>query len=81
MNIAKVLAVYRMSPLRLVVEAEDGTVVELSLKEIEEGAHRVSDVAWKDLLETYQLFTCQATRRQGVRLARSARHHRLPARD
>jgi hypothetical protein len=81
MKIAKVLAVYRVSPLLLVVEAEDGTVVELSLKDIEEGAHRLSDVAWKDLLETYQLFTCQATRRQGVRLARSARHHRLPARD
>jgi hypothetical protein len=81
MNIAKVLAVYRVSPLRLVVEAEDGTVVELSLKAIEEGAHRVSDGAWKNLLETYQLFTCQATRRQGVRLARSARHQRPPARD
>ena len=75
------LAVYRVSPLLLVVEAEDGTVVELSLKEIEEGGHRVSDVAWKELLETYQLFTCQATRRQGVRLPRSARHHRPPARD
>jgi hypothetical protein len=81
MNIAKVLAVYRVSPLRLVVEAEDGTVVELSLKDIEDGAHRLSDVAWKDLLETYQLFTCQATRRQGMRLARSARHQRPPARD
>jgi hypothetical protein len=81
MQIAKVLAVYRVSPLLLVVEAEDGTVVELSLKEIEEGDHRLSDVAWKELLETYQLFTCQATRREGVRLARSARHHRPPARD
>ena len=81
MNIAEVLAVYRMSPLRLVVEADDGTVVELSLKEIEEGAHRLSDVAWKDLLETYQLFTCQAARREGVRLTRSARHQRPPARD
>jgi hypothetical protein len=81
MNIAKVLAVYRMSPLRLVMEAEDGTVVELSFKAIEDGAHRLSDVAWKDLLETYQLFTCQATRRQGVRLPRRARHHRPPARD
>ena len=81
MQIAKVLAVYRVSPLLLVVEAEDGTVVELSLKEIEEGSHRLSDVAWKELLETYQLFTCQATRREGVRLARSARHHRPPARD
>jgi hypothetical protein len=76
-----VLAVYRVSPLLLVMEAEDGRVVELSLKEIEDGGYRLSDFAWKDLLETYQLFTCQATRREGVRLARSARHHRPPARD
>jgi hypothetical protein len=81
MHIAKVLAVYRVSPVLLVVEAEDGAVVELSLKAIEDGAHRLSDVAWKDLLETYQLFTCQATRREGVRRARRARHHRPPARD
>jgi hypothetical protein len=81
MQIAKVLAVYRVSPLLLVVEAEDGTVVELSFKEIEDGGHRLSDVAWKELLETYQLFTCQAMRREAVRLPRSARHHRPPARD
>src|SRR5918996_3839342 len=81
MQIAKVLAVYRVSALLLVVEAEDSTVVELSLKELEEGGHRLSDVAWKDLLEKYQLFTCRATRREGVRLARSARHQRPPARD
>jgi hypothetical protein len=81
MKIATVLAVYRVSPLLLVMEAEDGTVVELSLKEIEDGGYRLSDFAWKDLLEKYQLFTCQATRREGVRLARSARHHRSPARD
>jgi hypothetical protein len=80
-KIAKVLAVYRVSPLLLVMEAEDGTVVELSLKEIEDGGHRLSDVAWKDLLEKYQLFTGQGTRREGVWLARSARHHRPPARD
>jgi len=81
MQIAKVLAVYRVSPLLLVMEAEDGRVVELSLKEIEEGHHRLSDVAWKDLLQKYQLFTGPAPRRKGVRLARSARHHRPPARD
>ena len=81
MTIAKVLAVYKTAPIVLVVEAEDGTVVELSLKEIEDGGYRLSDFAWKDLLEKYQLFTCQATRREGVRLARSARHHRPPARD
>jgi hypothetical protein len=81
MKIAKVLAVYRVSPVLLVVEVDDGTLAELSLKEIEDGAHRLSDVAWKDLLETYQLFTAPATRREGVRLPRSARHHRPPARD
>jgi hypothetical protein len=81
MKIAKVLAVYRVSPALLVVEAEDGSVAELSFQEIEDGAHRLTDVAWKDLLGTYQLFTCQATRRQGVRLPRSARHYRPPARD
>jgi hypothetical protein len=81
MKIAKVLAVYRVSPVLLVMEAEDGTVAELSLKELEEGGHRLSDVAWKDLLEKYQLFTCQATPREGVRRARSARQPRPPARD
>jgi hypothetical protein len=81
MHIAKVLAVYRVSPMLLVLEAEDGTVVELSLTEIEEGGHRLSDVAWKDLVVTYQLFTCQAPRRGGVRRAPSARHHRPPAQD
>jgi hypothetical protein len=81
MEIAKVLAVYRVSPLRLVVEAEDGTVAELSLRDIEERRHHLSDAAWKDLVVTYQLFTCQAPRREGVRRARSARQHRPPARD
>lgn len=60
MDIAKVLAVYRLSPLLLVVEAEDGTVGELSLKELNEGSHRLSEVAWKDLLEDYQVFTCRS---------------------
>ena len=63
MTIAKVLAVYRVAPLLLVVEAEDGTVVELSLKELQDGGHRLSAVAWKDLLEGYQLFTCRPTPR------------------
>ena len=81
MQIAKVLAVYRVSPLLLVMEAENGMVVEVSLHDIAEGRHRLCDVAWKDLVQTYQLFTGPAPRREGVRLARSARHHRPPARD
>jgi hypothetical protein len=81
MNITKVLAVYRLSPLLLVVEAEDGTVVELSLKELQDGGHRLSDVAWKDLLEDYQLFTCRTMPREALRRARSARQQNPPARD
>ena len=79
MEMAKVLAVYRLSPLRLVVEAEDGTVVELSLKELTAGGHRVSDGAWKARLEDDQLFTARATPRKESRQARSARQPRPPA--
>jgi hypothetical protein len=81
MQIAKVLAVYRVSPLLLVVEAEDGTVTELSLQELQEGGYRLSAVAWKDLVEKYQLFTCRATPGEASRRARSARQPRPPARD
>lgn len=63
MDIVKVLAVYRVSPLLLVVEAEDGTVAELSLTELHEGGHRLSRIARKALLEDYQLFTCRPTPR------------------
>ena len=79
MEIIKVLAVYRVSPPLLVVEGEDGTVVDLSLKELKDGGHRLSDIAWKDLLEDYQLFTCRAMPREGSRRARSARQPRPPA--
>jgi hypothetical protein len=44
MEIAKVLAVYRVSPPVLVVEAEDGTVLDLSLTELKDGGHRVRAV-------------------------------------
>jgi hypothetical protein len=63
------LAVYRLSSLLLVIEAEDGRVVELSLKELKDGVHHSSHVAWKDLLEEYQLFTCRAMSREGSRHA------------
>ena len=59
MTIAKVLAVYRVSPPLLGVEAEDGTVLECSLAELTAGGYRFSDRAWKDLSEDYQVFTCR----------------------
>jgi hypothetical protein len=59
MMIAKVLAVYRVSPLLLVAETDDGTVLERSLTELKAGGYRFSDRAWKELLEGYQVFTCR----------------------
>jgi hypothetical protein len=80
MEITKVLAVYRVSPLLLVVEAQDGAVSELSLKELQDGGHRLSRLAWKDLLEDYQLFTCRPAPHEGSRRARSVRSQRQEAR-
>jgi hypothetical protein len=61
MEITKVLAVYRVSPPLLVLETEDGTVLDLSFRELKDAGHRLRDAAWTDLLEKYQLFTCRAT--------------------
>jgi hypothetical protein len=43
-EIAKVLAVYCISPLLLVMEADDSTVVERSLRELHDGGHHLSAV-------------------------------------
>lgn len=59
MTIEKVLAVYKTSPLVLVVESEEGTVLELSLTGLHEAGHRFSDHAWTTLIEDYRMFTCQ----------------------
>jgi hypothetical protein len=59
MTIAKVLAVYKTSPLVLVVESAEGTVCELSLTDLHGAGHRFSDGAWTSLVEEYRMFTCQ----------------------
>jgi hypothetical protein len=61
MTIAKVLAVYKTAPIVLVVEAAEGTVCELSLTDLHEAGHRLSDDACTSLIEDYRLFTCQPT--------------------
>jgi hypothetical protein len=60
MTIAKVLAVYKTSPIVLVVESAEGTVLELSLTDWHGADHRFSDGAWTSLVEEYQMFTCQS---------------------
>jgi hypothetical protein len=59
MTITKVLAVYKTSPIVLVVESTEGTVCELSLTDLHAAGHRLSDGAWTSLVEEYRLFTCQ----------------------
>ncbi len=61
MTITKVLAVYKTSPLVLVVESAEGTVCELSLTDLHGAGHRLNDDACTSLIEDYQLFTCQPT--------------------
>ena len=59
MTIATVLAVYKTAPIVLVVESAEGTVCELSLRDLRAAGHRWSDGACTGLVEPYQLFTCQ----------------------
>jgi hypothetical protein len=59
MTIEKVLAVYKTSPMVLVVESAEGTVLELSLTDLHAAGHRLSDDACTSLTEVYQMFTCQ----------------------
>ena len=60
MTIDKVLAVYKTVPIVLVVESAEGTVCELSLRDLRGAGHRLSDGARKSLIEEYRLFTCQS---------------------
>ena len=59
MTIAKVLAVYKTSPIVLVVESAEGTVLELSLTDLHGAGHRLRDDACTSLVEDYQMFTCR----------------------
>jgi hypothetical protein len=58
MTIAKVLAVYKTSPIVLVMESAEGTVCELSLTDLYGAGHQWSDDACTSRVEDYQLFTC-----------------------
>jgi hypothetical protein len=59
MKIDKVLAVYKTSPLLLVVESEEGKLFELCLKDLKAAGYIFSDAAWKSLVEDFRIFSCQ----------------------
>jgi septin family protein len=67
MTIAKVLAVYKTTPMVLVVESAEGTVLELSLMDLHGTGHRLSDEACTSLIKDYQLFTCRPVGRRPAR--------------
>jgi hypothetical protein len=57
MTIANVLAVYQTTPLVLVVESAEGTVLELSLTDLHGAGHRLRNDACTGLIEDSRLFT------------------------
>ena len=59
MIIDKVLAVYKMSPLLLVVESDEGKLFELSLKDLKAAGYIFSEAAWKSLVEDFRIFNSQ----------------------
>jgi hypothetical protein len=59
MQIDKVLAMYKTSPLVLVVESDEGKLSELTLKDLKAAGHIFSDAAWKSLVEDYGIFNSQ----------------------
>lgn len=63
MKIDRVLAVYKVSPLFLVVESEEGQLLELSLRDLKMAGYSFSDAAWKSLVEDYRIFNCQPASR------------------
>jgi hypothetical protein len=59
MKIDRVLAVYKVSPLLLVVESDEGKLFEVSLKGLKNAGYTFSDAAWKSLVEDYRIFNPQ----------------------
>jgi len=56
MRLTKILAVYHTYPVMLVVEAEDGSVLELSLHELAEVYELLPPLLWQELVDRYQVF-------------------------
>lgn len=56
MRLTKILAVYHTYPVMLVVEAEDGSILELSLHELAEVYELLPPLLWQELVDRYQVF-------------------------
>ena len=56
MTLMKILAVYQTYPVMIVVEAEDGSIFELSLNELAEVYELLPPVLWQELVHHYHIF-------------------------
>ncbi|MBI3328556.1 MAG: hypothetical protein HYZ81_17875 [Nitrospinae bacterium] len=56
MAIMRILAVYRTSPVMIVVEMEEGSMLELSLHELADVYELLPPPLWQELVEQYRVF-------------------------
>lgn len=56
MSIIRILAVYRTHPVMIVVEMEEGVIVELSLPELAEVYELLPPPLWQELVGQYHVF-------------------------
>jgi hypothetical protein len=56
MTLRKILAVYHTYPVMIVAEAEDGSILELSLHELAEVYELLPPLLWQELVHHYHVF-------------------------
>jgi hypothetical protein len=56
MTLRKILAVYLAYPVMIVVEAEDGSLLDLSLNELAEVYEFLPPLFWQELVHHYHVF-------------------------
>jgi len=56
MFITRILAVYRTCPVMIVVETEEGSLLELSLKELADAYELLPPLLWQELVSQYHVF-------------------------
>jgi hypothetical protein len=59
MTLMKILAVYQTYPVMIVVEAEDGSIHELSLHELAEVYELLPPLLWQELVHDCHVFQVQ----------------------
>ena len=56
MKIIHICAVYKTSPVIMVVQTDTGELLELALTDLRDGEVEFDDHAWKQLVDDYRVF-------------------------